>query len=62
MTAPLIQEAARIVERRRQEAGYAAYFCAGCRKSVVFREYEICLNCLGTEGATKRKANEVRDS
>lgn len=54
MTAPAIAEAKRIVARIRRRIDHIAYFCAGCRKSVVFREYEICLNCRG-EGENRSK-------
>jgi hypothetical protein len=54
MTAPAIQEAKRIVARIRRRMDCIAYYCAGCRRSVVFREYEVCLNCRG-EGENRSK-------
>jgi hypothetical protein len=43
--APAIKEAARIAERIRR-----AFYCAGCRHAVVFKEFDLCLNCRGSRG------------
>lgn len=61
MTAPAIQEAKSIVARIRRRVDGYGYYCPTCRKSVVFREFEQCLNCRGV-GDNERKANEVRNS